>query len=159
MIDLKQLVSFVIRPTLEHIGLGGTGAEELVLGTILQESGARYLHQLGSGIAAGIGEMEKATHDDIIGRALQKNQSLLSKVMSLVIPGIPAFDQLPGNLYYSVAMVRLKYYSCKDPLPASGDVSSQAAFYKRVYNTSSGAASIGQYISNWEAAMVGHPFG
>ena len=46
----QQLRDLVIRPTLKRLGLWSTAAEELVLGTGIQESGLQYLQQLGAGL-------------------------------------------------------------------------------------------------------------
>lgn len=43
MIDPSQLREYVIRPTLMAIGHGAPAAEELLLGTAIQESGLKYL--------------------------------------------------------------------------------------------------------------------
>lgn len=46
-INPHQLRDLVIRPTLKRLGFWSTAAEELVLGTAIQESSLQYLQQLG----------------------------------------------------------------------------------------------------------------
>lgn len=151
-ISPKDLRQFVIRPTLQTINLEGLAAEELLLGTVLQESsGGRFLEQRG-GPAKGIWQMESVTHDDLVVRFLTSHPILNFNVSKLIIPGLSRFDQLDGNLYYACAMARVKYYSSPDPLPPAGDIDAQALFYVRIYNAG-GKATVDQYKENWKAAL------
>jgi hypothetical protein len=148
-----HLLNFVIRPALDHIGLGGRAAEELMLGTCIQESGCGYyLHQLGNGPAISIDEIETRTHDDLWANFLAHRQDLAGKVASLIVDGLPRAEQMAGNLYYAIAMGRLVYYRSPAPMPPPGDLAGQAGFYKAVYNTAAGAATSQQYMANWKAA-------
>ncbi|MHC5804382.1 hypothetical protein ACYTX7_09245, partial [Streptococcus pyogenes] len=63
--DAKQLKVLVIGPTLKTIGLYSEAADQLILGTIFQESRAKYLKQLGNGPALGVIQMEPNTYNDI----------------------------------------------------------------------------------------------
>ena len=65
MLDIPQFRANIIRPVLLVIGGESRAAENLILGTALQESNLRYLRQLGDGPARGVYQMEPATHDDI----------------------------------------------------------------------------------------------
>ena len=157
--DIQQLRDLVVGPALEIIGLGGTAAEELMIGTILQESGGgHWLHQLGSGPAIGICQMEPATHDDIWKNYLRFHSDLAAKLQNLTIAAhvgeMPA-SEMAGNLYYAVAMARLVYARVPEPLPPAGDLAAQATYYKQHHNTAGGAATTFQYVANWQAAM-GH---
>jgi hypothetical protein len=55
----------VIAPALALIGLGGAAAEELMLGTALQESGGGWRLAQAAGPALGIWQMEPATFTDL----------------------------------------------------------------------------------------------
>lgn len=153
-IDPQNLRDLVIRPTLNSLELGGDAAEEIMLGTALQESGdGRRLIQAGGGPALGIWQMEPATYNDIWMNFLTARPVLMGVVRSLRIPSIVApLDQLEGNLYYACAMARLVYYRRPEPLPAAGDLAAQAAFYVQHYNAG-GKATINEYIANWRAAF------
>ncbi|HVI52904.1 MAG TPA: hypothetical protein VM661_16975 [Candidatus Sulfotelmatobacter sp.] len=149
-VHLRQLV---IAPALSVIGLGGQAAEELLLGTALQESlGGVYLHQLGLGPAIGIFQMEPRTHDDLWSSFLPHHVDLSVKTSSLLVSGMGRLNQMAGNMLYAAAMARLLYYRCPETLPAAGDIPAQAAFYKRWYNTAGGAATIEGYLSRWKTA-------
>ena len=156
-IDIRQFRDLIIRPTLSAIGLGGVAAEELMIGTVLQESGGgHWLHQVGQGPACGVGQMEPVTHDDIWTNFLDapSRHDLASRVTRLMIPGLQPVDQLQGNLYYAIAMVRLRYYRVKAALPAAGDLPGQAAYWKTYYNTPAGGGTVSQYMSNYLAAQA-----
>lgn len=154
-IDPQNLRDYVIRPTLNGIELGGVAAEELMLGTALQESGdGRRLIQAGGGPALGVWEIEPATYADIWANFLPARPKLAGLLRSLQCPGIvPALEQLEGNLYYACAMARLVYYRRPEPLPAEGDIAAQAAYYKAHYNTAGGGATVDEYVANWRAAF------
>ncbi len=51
MLDIRQFRANIVRPTLEAIGAHSRAAEDLVLGTALQESNLRYLRQPNDGPA------------------------------------------------------------------------------------------------------------
>lgn len=152
-IDLNDLRLLVIRPVLAVVGLGDEAAEELLLGTALQESGGgRFLAQRG-GPALGLWQMEPRTHDDIWENYLAHRDELAGRVRSLTMPGLAPQAQLAGNLCYACAMARLVYERIAAPLPAAGDTAAQAAYYKTHYNTDGGAATVAAYLANWRAAF------
>lgn len=152
MISPDQLREYVIRPTLEHLGLYSLAAENLVLGTAAQESKlGTYVHQLGGGPALGIYQMEPATHRDIWDNWLAHKPELASRVRQLIAPWPAPFSrQLVTNLAYATAMCRLHYRRRPEPLPPPDDYEAQAQYYKDFYNTSAGRATVEQYLRSWE---------
>lgn len=151
MLHIEQFRELVIRPALEAIHLYSEAAEELVLGTALQESGLRYLKQLGGGPALGLWQMEPATHDDIWANYLAYHPDLAGRLKSLAV--IPSAMTMVGNLWYAAAMCRVHYYRSPDPLPPAGALLAQAAMWKKVYNTPLGKGSAAEYVENWKRAM------
>jgi hypothetical protein len=147
----------IIGPALKAIGLWSRAAEQLVLGTAIQESGLVYLKQQGAGPALGFFQMEPQTHDDIWQNFLAYHSDLSQKVMRLGVPyiGIDRVSEMIGNAYYAAAMCRVLYYRVPAILPPPGDVAAQASYYKQHYNTAGGAATVDQYIANWRAAFPG----
>lgn len=141
----------LIRETLEFLGppLNGAAAEELLLGTAAQESRCgEYVCQLGGGPALGVWQMEPATHEDIWLNFLAFRPELASKLMLLVFRALPKIQQLRGNVYYACAMARIEYLRSPLSLPTAGDLQGQAEFYKKVYNTVGGAATVAEYLHN-----------
>jgi len=154
MINIPQFIKYVIRPTVDHLDLGGRGAEELLLGTALQESRLTYLHQLGTGPAVGLFQMEPATHDDIWGNYLAYQPELVTKIRDITgtMPG-KSHDEMHGNMYYAAAMTRVHYRRVPAALPEAGDLTAQADYWKQYYNTYLGAGTVEEYIENYQEGM------
>jgi len=148
MLDPAQFTKHIIRPALEAIDLYSEAAAELLLGTAIQESRLTYLKQIGGGPALGVFQMEPATHDDLYTNFLAYKQKLSAKVGQLIVTPIPAAEMI-WNLYYAAAMARIQYYRDSAPLPEAGDISRQASYWKRVYNTTAGAGTEAEYLENW----------
>lgn len=140
--DLKQLHTFIVQPTLATLGLGGKGAERMVLATGLIESRLQYISQVPSGVAKGIFQMEKATHDDIWQNFLSFKAQLKDGVNDFIIPHQASFDQLCGNLYYATAMCRIHYLRQKAPLPSGDSLEEIVDYWKQYYNTPQGAGNV-----------------
>ena len=148
-----QFRTFVIRPTLENLGLHSPAAENLVLGTALHESGGfRFFDQwtgaddVKLGPAFGLYQIEPATHDDVLLNFVSWRPKLRAK-LSLVEAPIPSpHEQLVTNLAYATAICRLIYYRRPEPLPAADDLPGLARYWKKFYNTSAGAGTEAQFI-------------
>jgi hypothetical protein len=159
-ISVRQLLTEVIRPTLEYLDLGGEAAEQLLLGTAAQESNCHYLRQVGGGPALGLWQMEPATHNDIWHNWLRFDDELFDAVKGLLpcrwLPGgqdpvvLDFAPELVGNLPYAAAMARCHYRRVPQPLPAVGDVRSMAQYWKRWYNTEEGRGRIEDFVASWE---------
>ena len=158
MIDISQFRELIIKPALTVIDAYSDAADELVLGTALQESRLQYIKQLGNGPALGVFQMEPATHDDIWENYLAYKDDLADAVKSLAAPNggaHPSANELIGNMWYAAAMCRIHYLRVSDPLPEAGDVPGQAAYWKEHYNTYLGAGTEEEYEENWFANMGG----
>lgn len=153
--DAKQLRDYVIRPTLKYLGLHSQSAEQLVLGTIFQESRGEYIKQLGDGPALGLAQMEPATHDDIwfnylaYKRKLASNISELASIKSLDPDMVPKAKELMSNLSYAVAMCRVHYLRVPEPLPKAGDIEAMGKYWKQYYNTPLGAGSADEFVEHY----------
>ena len=149
MIDVVQFRELVIRNTLAFIGQDSPAAEELLLGTAIQESRLTYLKQLGGGPALGVYQMEPATHDDIWDNYLiHRTELALSVKKTTAYPGVAA--EMIANLMYATAMCRMHYRRRPEPLPEAGDVEGMADYWKEHYNTHLGAGTVDEYIEHWE---------
>lgn len=144
----------VIRPTLEHLGLHSPAAEELLLGTAMQESDLVHRRQIGGGPGRGYFQMEPNTHNDIWENYLKFRSELAAKVKQLLSsPTANRIEELEKNDRYGCAMARVLYRRAPDPLPAAGDVAAMAAYWKKFYNTPLGAGRVQQYIDKWKRAF------
>lgn len=149
MLNIQQFRDWAIIPALDAIGLNSVAAQELLLGTALQESGLRNLVQLENGPARGLFQMEPATHDDIWLNFLAYKPELSRKLENISAKQTP--KELATNLLYAAAMCRIHYYRVSAPLPEAGDTNAQAAYWKTHYNTSKGKGTAAEYLDNWKA--------
>ncbi len=154
--DVEQYRNYVVNPALEAIGLWSQAAEELVLGTVAQESNFKYIHQLGGGPAVGFIQMEPATHLDIWMHFLPRKPLLREKLMRMTSnKATPPLDsEIMTNLLYGAAICRTHYYRRPEALPAAGDIDAQAKYWKEHYNTIYGAGTVEEYKHNWEEYVV-----
>ncbi len=150
MLDVGQFRKVIIRPALEAIDLHSEAAEELLLGTAMQESRLTYLKQLGDGPALGLFQMEPLTHDDIWDNFLVYRESLGLKVSRLSDDLLDNPEIMIWNLYYAAAMCRVHYFRVSAPLPDQGDIPAQAAYWKKYYNTPLGAGTEQEYLHSWD---------
>lgn len=152
-IKASHLRTYIIRPTLQEIGLWSQVAENLLLGTAAQESGlGSYLHQEG-GPALGIYQIEPNTHDDVWKNFLNAHMTLDVKVSSLKPMRSNYRDDcndLIWNLKYATAIARVIYYRVPEDLPQETDVNGLAAYWKTHYNTSGGDGKISEFIQNYK---------
>ena len=144
----QNFLENIIRPTLNGLGLGGSAAEELLLGTAIQESSLTHRTQLGGGPGLGLFQMEPATHNDIWNNYLKYRPDLGKQVSSL-LTSTDKLGNLQNNDAYATAMARVHYLRARGALPSAGDLSGQASYWKSNYNTSLGKGTTSQYVNNW----------
>jgi hypothetical protein len=161
--DQKQLRR-AIKEVLSYLGVYSKAAEELLMLTAAQETHCgKYLWQI-DGPARGIFQMEPDTETDLWMNFLHYNEELTRKVgnLTMVGPGyvgtegasrtdkklFSKFD-LKYNIAYQIAMARMQYYRHSEPLPAADDVPALADYYKKYYNTYSGAATVSEAMENY----------
>lgn len=153
----NQFLELIIRPTIKQIALYSEAAEQLILGTIWQESQGIYLKQLGGGQALGLIQMEQATHDDIWKNYLRYQLGLIQQIKQLlsinavdeISNDIPPAKELIGNLPYAVAMCRVHYLRVREPLPSVNNIDAMASYWKRYYNTRLGKGTVEKFIESY----------
>jgi hypothetical protein len=140
-LSLSQYKQLIVVPTLAVLGkaepaLNSAAAINLLTGTALVESNLAFLEQTPSGPAIGVDEIELATFNDIYNRYLNLdcNSHIKSAVDSFVFAGLTPDNQLHGNLYFGVAIARLKYWQSKLPMPSATDCLALATYHHDVYN-------------------------
>ena len=129
---------------------------ELLLGTVAHESGGfKYPAQVG-GPALGYFGMEPATALDTIQRT-EEHYPLLYAACLPWVAGDPD-DIVKGlifNIDSQIVLARLKYWLSPGRLPAYGDLTSQATYYKQYWNTVLGKSNPEKYISDWNRYVKG----
>lgn len=153
MLDIDQFRTLIVVPTLVKMELHSRAAENLLMGTAMQESTLRYIKQIGGGPALGIYQMEPATHDDIWKNYLAHRPALAAGVNLFKAAGVSDLEQLVGNLSYATAMCRVHYYRQPDPLPQYDDVAGMAAYWKKHYNTPQGKGTEAEFIERYYANL------
>jgi len=132
--------SNVVRPVLQRLALWSQVAENLLVGTALQESLLTYTQQLGGGPALGYFQMEPVTHDDCWTNYLKYRAVLAGKVRSFIQgdkgSGTPDCKIMIDNPYYAAAMARIKYLRIPSSLPTDpDDIMALGNYWKQWYNT------------------------
>ncbi len=144
----------VIAPALQRIDLFSAAAQQLLLGTAIQESGLSARIQLGGGPALGLFQMEPNTANDIWTNFLSYRPGLAGRMTALLsAPGANKVAELQNNDMYAAAMARVCYYRAPAPLPALNDIQGMARYWKQYYNTPLGAGSPSQFVANWNRVM------
>jgi hypothetical protein len=142
MLDIIQFRQSLVRPVLQVLDTYSKAAENLLLGTAVQESRLQYLRQLGDGPACGLYQMEPATHDDIWDNYLAYQPDLRSRIEAFALPHQDRHAQLIWNLAYATAMCRIHYRRVREALPDAGDADALARYWKRHYNTERGSGTV-----------------
>lgn len=146
--------STVIEPVISRmsltsgIDLGGTAAEELLVGIAVHESdGLLYARQV-QGPAIGPYQMEPATFEDLHENFLRYQPKLL-KAVNEWRAFSTSYAEMAFNGWYATAMARANLYRFPEKLPAAGDLVGQAAYWRRHWNTPLGKGTVEQYIAHW----------
>jgi hypothetical protein len=143
-IDESQLRTKLIRPILQKYNLWSQAAENLLIGTVAQESsGGKWLVQFPNGPALGIFQMEPATYHDIRSIVIPNPKIQLD----FDIPVTP--ENMIWDLRLATIMCRLHYWRFKEPLPEADDIPGLSKYYKKYYNTSFGKANSTDFVLNY----------
>tara|TARA_R110000868_G_scaffold17428_2_gene76573 strand:+ start:349 stop:831 length:483 start_codon:yes stop_codon:yes gene_type:complete len=147
-----QFQQQVIKPVLAKMQASSVAAEELLLGTAVQESlNFKYRRQMGNGPARGFYQMEPATHDDIWNNYLKYNAQKAELVLAfLSSPTADKISELEHNDEYATAMARVHYMRVREALPKQGDVQAQANYWKQYFNTPLGKGKPAEYVEKWQ---------
>jgi hypothetical protein len=152
MTKLNDFRQNTIKPVLEQMGAANLAAEELLLGTAIQESlFLKYRVQMGGGPAVSYYQMEPATHNDIWNNYLQYRDNLAAKAIAfLSSPDADKIAELETNDKYATAMARIHSMRVPAKLPNIGDTLAQANYWKPYYNTPLGKGKPSEYIEKWD---------
>lgn len=150
MIHVGQFRTEVVRPALKVIDAWSEAAENLVVGTAVQESRLTYLRQFNGGPARGVFQIEPATHDDVWANYIGFRPDLSAKVHS-VLSSVPLLhDQLETNLMYAAIMCRVIYMRATEALPDAANLPALGGYWKRHYNTAGGAGTPDEWVRHYK---------
>jgi hypothetical protein len=138
MLDVGQFRRLVVAPALHHVGLWSPAAENLLVGTAIQESRLRYLEQLGGGPARGVYQIEPTTHRDLFENWRAGQWVARHPDAALVT-----------DLAYATVVCRLIYYRRPEPMPGADDIEGLARYWKAHYNTSLGKGTAANFVLNY----------
>lgn len=139
-LEIEHVRTYVVKPALYRIDLWSPAAENLVLGTMMQESDLRALKQYGAGPALGPPQVEPFTHTSLWVHSIPGIKGLAGKLKALLAPvdheGLPLPNELAltHNLLYGAAICRVRYYIVPERLPLQNDPMAMAVYWLRYYN-------------------------
>lgn len=150
MINPSHFRLQIIRPVLVAMGMHSEAAENLLLGTALQESRLTFLKQI-NGPALGVYQIEPDTHDDVWQNYLAYRPDLASIVGGFKSSAWQYDDRkdLIGNLFYATAIARIIYRRVPEPLPAHDDIEALGRYWKQHYNTPLGKGTANEFVANY----------
>ncbi|MCW8915840.1 MAG: hypothetical protein OQK24_08295 [Magnetovibrio sp.] len=156
MINVEHFREYAVRPILTQMAtwqstINTPAAENLLVGTAIQESRLTYLKQLGSGPALGVMQIEPNTHDDVWTNYLDFRQEAATMMQSLSAGSSHNADQLSWNMGYSVAIARMIYWRVPNAMPTdANDLEALGQYWKDHYNTASGAGTAEEWVTNYK---------
>lgn len=163
-LNLAQFREYVVAPALEQIGAYSLAADQLVVGTLAQESNGTYIKQLGKGPAMGLFQMEPATHKDLWLNFIRYRPVLRDALLDMTSDsfdrnydehGWPDHMALVWNNRYAAAMCRAHYIRKPQELPKANDINGLALYWKRHYNTHLGAGTVKEFVKNFPYDLYG----
>jgi hypothetical protein len=153
MIDASQLRNYVIAPALEHLGMGGLAAENLLLGTAAAESEmGTWLVQLSGGPARGVFQMEPRTLHDLRVNWLDFHPDLSRLVDLLLYPHDSPEVQLVTNLAFATAVARCEYRRHPPPIPDANDLLGLGRYYVKWW-CRGGKGTVEKFVSAYQRCV------
>ena len=159
-LDLRQLRDEVVRPVLQHLdeveaGQAGTAAEQLLLGTVLAESGGQYLSPPDGGTARSVFQIEPAVAQDVHDNFLARRQVLRRRIDGLAASWPQDMAaRLAMCPPYATAIARQIYRRDQAALPPEGNAALMAAYWKRVFNSAQRAGDPAQFAALFETQVL-----
>jgi len=148
MLYVRQF-RLMVRESLQAVGLWDLAAENLLVGTALQESNLYFLKQV-NGPAIGFFQIEPETYAWI--RQKIKDHGLCWNILKQC--GFMTLPEDPGclgwHIRYAIIVARFRYLAIPDPLPHADDLEGLAKTWKLYYNSNLGKGTVDQFIANYK---------
>lgn len=157
--DYRQILERIVRPTLQYLdaadpGQWSTAVEQLMMGTLVQESGGVHVYQLAGGPALSWWQVEPETHDDIWDRWLHRRPNLRGRIETLRGDWPPQGARHLVNPYYGLAIARQRFRMVPERMPYAGDVDGLARYYKAHFNTPLGRATDAAWAAGYRREIA-----
>ena len=146
MASFKEDIKSIIDWTLKELNMYSVDAASMIYTTGMAESKYKYLSQMGDGPAIGFFQLEPETMKDIMKNYVAYRKPILDSLKSLGYAEDSSEYRVKSNIALQVAFCRLKYKRDPFPLPKHKDLSDQADYWKRVYNTELGKGTIKHFL-------------
>lgn len=167
MLNVEEFRTLVVRPTIAGLDMHSQAAENLLVGTAVQESGLRHLIQRGGGPALGLYQMEPATYRDIFDYIERKGQTFINRIflgagaqsyerysMESFRSGRETPMDMTWNLRFATVMARVHYWRVSEPLPDADDIEGLGRYWKQYYNTPQGHGTVDQFVENYQTHVL-----
>ena len=117
------------------------------------ESRLTHLKQLPEGPGCGLGQIESESYKDICRYLDEINPMLKARILDYChYPQLPKQTNcLIHDLAFNALIARTKYWMQPEAIPSYKDVSAQAYYWKKYYNTFEGKGSEDDFIKHAES--------
>jgi len=151
--DLRTLV---IRDTLKYLHDWSPAAENLLLGTAIQESGLGF--SLREGRSSGIYHISPAAHRAVWDKYLIDHPEQASKVRGLASQHSFLEDphgELISNMKYSTAIAWYIYKRADATLPSADDIEGLATLWHRHFHARA-TGTVNEFVRNYRELALTH---
>ena len=133
-------------------GYDSKNARMLMLATAAIERNCGYYIKQINGPAHGIWQMEPDTEQDIWDNCdALRDQNFFNTINFLENGCGEGNQELIISPLYACAIARLKYAMDPNPLPPHNEIFEIYRYYKRIYNTESGASTFDKFKAAWKS--------
>ena len=143
---MEKSIKKIIKLALQHLNLDSEDARSLIYRTGKAESGYKTLQQYGGGPALGFFQMEPNTALDIWNNYVMYRPKYRDRLYALGFDDGTLEFCLLSNIGLQAAFCRLHYRRVPSALPKSGDLKSQAEYWKKYYNSSLGKGTVKHFM-------------
>ncbi|GAA4649029.1 hypothetical protein GCM10023116_13030 [Kistimonas scapharcae] len=166
-INARHFRQYVVRPTLQEMGMWSEAAENLMMGIAATESHlGEFLKQHNDGPAVGVFQVEPATAADVILRYLDEREDLDDRFQDAFrllddrdldwgdISLDRITEKLVTDLRFSCAVARVRLWMVPEPLPAAHNIPGLARYWKQHYNTAGGKGTAEKFIRDYREMVA-----
>lgn len=159
-INSKDLLELVCVPACRKLNMLSLNALGLMMGTGAIESalGGALIQRTSQGnVVAGGGlgwpQMQESAHDDCWKNVINPNDSLM-KAFTTINRAWAHARVLVYDLQYAAMMCRVQYSRFSEALPLFTDAEAVYNYYKKYWNTGSGASTLEKWMAVYPPIIV-----